>query len=75
VRVARGQKRYKSDDYDVLALNFRERLFFIPAAGLVMPSGTLATKVYLHKLLRYENYWSIFEGVGGAATDPQWMLF
>lgn len=74
VRVARGQKRYAASDYDVMALNFRGRAFFIPSRVLVMPSGALATKIYLRKLLCYENNWEVFRGPG-RSFDPQMSLF
>lgn len=74
VRVAKGQKRYALTDYDVLALNFRERMFFIPSVALVMPSGTLATKIYLRKLLEYEDNWDVFRGPC-VLLDAQMKLF
>ena len=60
IRVAKGQKRYAEGDYDVLALNFQGRVFFIPSQALRMPGGTLATKLRLQKYLQYEDNWGVF---------------
>lgn len=75
VRVAKGQNKYKAHEYDVLALNFRGRMFFIPSTSLVMPTGTLATKIYLRKFLRYENNWSVFDGKSCEHVEQQRTMF
>lgn len=71
IRVAKGQKRYSEHDYDILALNFQGRAFFIPSRELRMPGGTLATKIKLPKFLQYENNWGVFKDGGNCDGSDQ----
>lgn len=75
VRVAKGQKRYAAGDYDILALNFQGRLFFIPSHALQMPGGTMTTKLRLHKVLQYEDKWGVFSEAGVCEVSDQRTLW
>jgi len=59
VRIAKGQHKYGADDWDVLALSFRDTLFLVPAKILVHGEW-LRTTVYPHRLSLFENKWDVF---------------
>lgn len=69
VRVAKGQKRYRVGDWDILALCFAGQLFLIPSHELVMPGGTLKTVIRPSHFQKYKDAWVIFEGYEFAADE------
>lgn len=62
VRIAKGQKKYRAGDWDVLALRFLGEKFFIPAHALLMPGGTLKTVIRPAMFAKYKDAWSVFDG-------------
>ena len=62
VRIAKGQKRYRHGDWDVLALRFEGNLYLIPEHRLRMPGGTMKTVIRPRFFTRFIDAWSVFDG-------------
>jgi hypothetical protein len=62
VRIAKGQKRYRHGDWDVLALRFQGNLYLIPEYRLRMPGGTIKTVIRPRFFTRFIEAWSVFDG-------------
>jgi hypothetical protein len=62
VRIAKGQKRYRHGDWDVLALRFQDNLYLIPSHRLRMPGGTIKTVIRPRFFTRFIDAWSVFDG-------------
>ena len=60
VRIAKGQKKYRRGDWDVLALDFRGTLYLIPEPVLRTPGGTLLTVIRPCTFRRWIDAWHVF---------------
>lgn len=73
VRIAKGQKKYRVGDWDVLALRFRGTLYLIPERYLRMPGGTMKTVIKPSLFRRFIDAWVVFDGVERQCEEQ--MLF
>jgi len=75
VRIAKGQKKYRRGDWDVLALDFRGTLFLIPETLLRTSRGTLLTVIRPRFFRRWIEAWQVFSGKALQQHDQQQTLF
>lgn len=75
VRIAKGQKKYRRGDWDVLALDFRGTLYLIPEPILRTKSGTLLTVIRPRFFRRWIDAWQVFSHGGARVSEPQKTLF
>ena len=70
----KGTRRYRRTDFDILALNFRGKRFFIPAASLCCGQDThWPQSVRLVRYWRYCDNWKVFSEAGGECGSLQQM--
>lgn len=71
------KRRYSVGEFDVLALNFCERLLLIPASRLRSHGNLLRTSINPFSFLRFENNWKIFDAgeLVGSVEPRQLPLF
>ena len=62
VRIAKGQHKYRTGDWDILALRFTGTLYLMPEHLLRMPGGTYKTVIKPVEFRRYIDAWSLFDG-------------
>ena len=60
----KGTRRYRRTDFDILALNFRGKRFFIPAASLCGQDTRWPQSVRLARYWRYCDNWEVFSDAG-----------
>jgi len=60
VRIAKGQKKYRRGDWDVLALDFRGTLYLIPESILRTSKGTLLTVIRPRLFRKWIDAWEVF---------------
>lgn len=75
VRIAKGQKKYKWGDWDVLALEFRGTLYLIPEQLLRTAKGTLLTVIRPSRFRRWVDAWQVFSGDQLRNVERQQGLF
>lgn len=75
VRIAKGQKKYKRGDWDVLALDYRGTLYLIPETLLRTPRGTLLTVIKPTSFRKWVDAWHVFQGKQAPESLRQQDLF
>ena len=75
VRIAKGQKKYRRGDWDVLALDFRGTLYLIPETLLRTSRGTLLTVIRPRFFRRWIEAWQVFSGKPLRQENQQQTLF
>lgn len=75
VRIAKGQKKYRRGDWDVLALDFRGTLYLIPETLLRTSRGTLLTVIRPRFFRRWIEAWHVFSGKPLRQENQQQTLF
>lgn len=73
VRIAKGQKKYRHGEWDVLALRFLGDLYLIPEHLLRRPGGTLRTTLQPRYWAKFIDAWHVFDGAERQAEER--MLF
>lgn len=68
-------RRYKADDFDVLAIKSGGRLFFVPSLSITS-RGLVRTTLSESQLAAWENRWDVLEAAPGTFRhDSQMELF
>lgn len=75
VRIAKGQKKYRRGDWDVLALDFRGTLYLIPESLLRTARGTLLTVIRPRLFKKWIDAWQLFSGHDRNPLIEQMCLF
>ncbi len=68
IRISRGsgcsaRNNYKSDEFDIFAINHRQETFIVPVSVVGSIDGVMLRRLRTSILRKYKDNWSLFEGM------------